>query len=163
MGDCLSEEALLALYFGEGSESAGAHLKSCAVCVRGYRRLRQEMEVITTTLRTTPPRHRVHRPRPGSRLIAVGMAAAVAVFAAGWLTRSRMLMPLSRTSAVIRSTAAVAEGQLAAGGDREVERNAPVPVSYFVYLQEAFADEDGCGQGDSAFNLSCSQNWQAER
>ena len=160
MKDCLSEQALLAQYFGEGSESDATHLKSCAVCARGYRLLRQDMEVITTALRT-PPYRRAHESRLGSRIIALAMAGAVAVLAVVWLTRHQM--PVSATSAGARSAAALAKREVSPGGAQEVASNTPVPVSYIAYLRAAFAGEDGCGQGDSVFNLSCSQNWQPER
>lgn len=166
MKDCFSEDTLIARYFGETSDSGASHLKTCAVCARRYRGLRRDMEVINGALRATPIGGVVHRWRFARRLIAGALAAAIAVFAVGWFTRSRMPVPVSQTSVVTRQAAVLSKPQILVSRlvptatGREVNPAAPVPVSYLTYLREAFADEDGCEQGDATFNPSCSQGSQ---
>lgn len=160
MKDCLSEQALLDQYLGEGSKSAGGHLKSCAVCAKRYRRLRQDMEAISTAIRM-PHRRSARGSRFGNRIVALAMAGGVAVLVVAWLTWHQT--QVSGPGDISGSGAALVDRQVSAEGSLQIASNSSVPVSYVSYLRTAFNGEDGCGQGDSVFNLSCSQNWQAER
>jgi hypothetical protein len=172
MNDCLSEEALLAQFFGEGSTGTAAHLATCAACARRYRHLRQDMQEITAALRAVPPATAVSRWQFKGHLVAAGLAAAISVFVAGWFTGSRTSLPLSHGNLLVARTEPIrkvrvplaVESETPAHSADEMKAGAPIPASYASYVEEAFAsDEDGCSQGDAAFNLSCPENWWSEK
>lgn len=87
MERCLSEEALVLLHSGEGSESDRAHLESCLSCARQYRELSNQLGTIVAALKQPPPplipRHRFAYPRLGWSLAA---AAMVLAFVCGRMT-----------------------------------------------------------------------------
>ena len=138
------------------------------MCARRYRDLRRDMELISGALRAIPPDLVGNRWRIGSRVVAGGLAAAVAIFAAGWFTRSQMPVRVAQTSVAIHPIAARSESQVLASrhvrnaANQDFEHGAPIPVSYLTYLRDAFTDEDSCAQDDAVFNPSCSQDSRSE-
>lgn len=50
MRECLGEKSLLACCLGEADHKSRAHLQSCAICARRYRRLRNELLMLDRSL-----------------------------------------------------------------------------------------------------------------
>ncbi|HXR36121.1 MAG TPA: hypothetical protein VN754_09255, partial [Candidatus Binataceae bacterium] len=92
MKRCLSDEALLQCYTGEGAAADQTHLGGCPACAERYRALGADMALITQALEAAPPRQRRARASglAGWR-VAASALSLMAAFTVGWSLRSSSL------------------------------------------------------------------------
>jgi hypothetical protein len=81
MTRCLREKTLLLLSAGGGDSAQRLHLKTCEFCGERYRRMVQELELITSTLRQDPPVGGPQIGRPIPVLYRAAPIIAVVLFA----------------------------------------------------------------------------------
>jgi hypothetical protein len=136
MSCCLSDQALLECYTGEGQPDAMAHLKHCLACAGRYKALQGDMTLISQSLEMAPPWRRVEGLRgfAGWRIAASAFALAAA-FTVGWSLRSLPVAPSGQ----------IAARQPALSAPIEVSslENGPTPAVYAEYVQGAF-EGDSC-------------------
>ena len=85
MTRCLREKTLLLLSAGGGDSAQRLHLKTCELCAERYRRMAQELELITSTLRQDPPvGAQIGRPIPVLYRAAPVIAAVLFAVALIW-------------------------------------------------------------------------------
>jgi len=150
MNRCLSDQALLQCYTGEGDPDERAHLKSCLACSARYKQLEGEMGLITQALEAPPPR-RDHRPAWGfARWRVVASAAAVVVaFAIGWSLRGASLSQLSGPAAPIASRAPASSS-----APIQVSSLQPTSAIYAAYVQDEFGG-DSCSEASDPLAPGC--------
>ncbi len=85
MTRCLREKTLLLLSAGGGDSAQRLHLRTCEFCGERYRRMAQELELITSTLRQNPPAGaQIGRPIPVLYRAAPIIAAVLFAVALIW-------------------------------------------------------------------------------
>jgi hypothetical protein len=102
MNQCLSEETLYELRYGESQPTTRAHLESCDSCARRMKSLESDLKLVSSVLTHTPPPHVAPAFRPRIAYPAFAMAAAAALaltFTAGrWSGRTQV-----RDAAIVAS------------------------------------------------------------
>ena len=85
MTRCLQEKTLLLLSAGGGDSAQRLHLRTCEFCGERYRRMAQDLELITSTLRQDPPAGaQIGRPVPVLYRAAPIVAAVLFAVALIW-------------------------------------------------------------------------------
>jgi hypothetical protein len=164
--ECLTEDALIELLLDEGSADTQVHVRSCAVCTRNYRNLAQQMKLIETALSGLPPQPSIGlRLLPWIRAMTPAMAAAVAIFIAGFWLGQRFLPSHAQPAPVsIAESLPPVNGPLALADQDKVQLwndAGSTTASYVTFLQDNFEQDDACLSQDHAFNLACSRSWLA--
>lgn len=158
MNRCLSEQALLHCYTGEGVADDLAHLKSCLLCASRYKQLDSDMVMITQALQAPPP----HRQRNTAGVFArwrvpVLSVAVVAAFMVGWSLRGVSLSQLAGRPAAVALRAPVQSGapiQLSALEPDAIKEGGAAPAMYAAYVQGAFG-EDPCSEANDPLGPGC--------
>ena len=157
MKRCLSDEALLQCYTGEGAAPDRAHLGGCAACADRYQALGADLALITQALEAVPPRRRQARATglAGWR-VAASALAMVAAFTVGWSLRSSSLPQPGGGARVVSRQAAGAGRpmQLSALEPGVVQAGASAPAVYVAYVQNAF-EGDLCSEPDDPLEPGC--------
>jgi hypothetical protein len=153
MNRCLSEEALLQCYTGEGAAAELAHLKSCLGCAGRYKALEADMELISQALDSPPPpiRHREAVGWFGQWQVALSAVAILMAFVVGWSMRGVSFNPLPHHAvqmAAVHQSAPAAPVQLSAldAGDGG--------AVYAAYVQGAFGS-DSCSDANDPLQPGC--------
>jgi hypothetical protein len=148
MNRCLSEQALLLSYIGEGTPADMSHLKSCLTCAGRYKAIEGDLALITEALQSPPPRRRLSAGwLPGWRL-AVSALALSAAFMFGWSLRATSVAHLSvNATQVARQQAVSSEPMQLSLAERTDTNDGVAPAMYAAYVQGAFAD-DSCADTD---------------
>ncbi len=144
MNRCLSEQALLQCYMGEGAADELVHLKGCLACSGRLKELEGDMGLITQALQAPPPlRHRA--PAFGwVRWRAAASATAIAAaFVVGWALRG---VAVSQFAGPVAPSASHAPIQISA---RE-----PTPAVYAAYVQDEFGG-DSCSDANDPLGSGC--------
>jgi hypothetical protein len=150
MNQCLSEQALLQCYSGEGAADELAHVKSCLACAARYRELESDMGLIMQALQAPPPRRERSTTWGFARWRVAASAAAVAVaFAVGWSLRGASLSPFAGGSA---SVALRAHAPI--GAPMQVSALEPTPAIYAAYVQDEFGG-DSCSETSDPLAPGC--------
>jgi hypothetical protein len=157
MKPCLSDEALLQCYTGEGAPAERTHLDSCPACAGRFRALGADLALITQALEAAPPRRR-RAPATGLagwRVAASGLALAAA-FTVGWSLHSSLLTQAGGGARVVREQSMGARQpiQLSALEPGVVQTGAPAPGAYAAYVQDAFGS-DFCSEPDDPLEPGC--------
>lgn len=85
MTRCLRDRALLLIHYGEGHATQRAHLAACGRCAARYRRVVEDLELISDIFERVPAAVTVRRPTraPWGRRVAVAAMLAGVVVLAG--------------------------------------------------------------------------------
>jgi hypothetical protein len=156
MKPCLSDEALLQCYTGEGAAAERTHLDGCPACARRYRALGADLALITQALEAAPPRRR-RAPATGWagwRVGASGLALAAA-FTVGWSLHSSLLTQGGGVRVVREQSIGASQPiQLSALEPGVAKTGAPAPGAYAAYVQDAFGS-DLCSEPDDPLEPGC--------
>jgi hypothetical protein len=157
MNPCLSDEALLQCYMGEGAAAERTHLDGCPACAGRYRALGADLALITQALEAAPPSRR-RTPAAGWagwRVAASGLALAAA-FTVGWSLHSSLLTQTGGGARVVREQSIGAKPpiQLSALESGVAKTGAPAPGAYAAYVQDAFGT-DLCSEPDDPLEPGC--------
>ena len=85
MSRCVSDQALLRLFVGDGTVGQRAHVAECVACAGRDERLREDVRQITQALVAMPPARSALGWRPRAWLAGWGLAA-VAISTAVWVS-----------------------------------------------------------------------------
>jgi len=160
MERCLSENTLVLLHSGEGSETDRAHLESCLSCARRYRRLSNQLSTIVAVLKQSPPppapRYRFAYSRLGWSLAAAAMALA---FVCGRLTAFGVG---NQGSVIIEQSSepdSVEEGEPSIPWVEASNTGIATPASYGIYIEGLLAQDEpdqypvvAVGNGESGWD-----------
>jgi hypothetical protein len=165
MKECLNEEALIELLLGEGSPQAQLHVRSCAGCTRSFKNLAQNMKLIEAALSAPPPPLPVSlRLLPWMRAVAPALAAAAALFIAGFWLGQRFLPHGSEivSASAVGSAPQEASPLALAARNQAGLASEPASASYVTFLRDNFEQDDTCLGQDRQFNPACSRSWTGE-
>ncbi len=160
MNRCLSERALVRVYFNEASADEHAHLRLCADCAESYDRLVDDLDAIHETLATVPPPKaadtRLAPWRWGWLAAAFSVAAVAVVVSVVWL-REPAPVQLAAGTRSVSAFATDVSTALFAGADSddvaEIGEDAP-------YLHAALEAGQPCTE-NAFFNGECSDQVSA--
>jgi len=170
VGGCLKEQDLIELLLNEASAPVQNHVKACLPCSRRYRKLAEDMKVISAVLRGRPPKA-AERSRSWSRLAVVApvCASALFLFMAGmWIGESLQMRggeKLARhlPQATAQPVARVMPGETMLASSSESlsasDPITPVALSYVNFLEDTFSQDDSCASRDNSFDPACSSSW----
>lgn len=158
MNRCLSEQALLQCYTGEGVADDLAHMKNCLACASRYKQLDSDMVMITQALEAAPPRRERSAARGFARWrVPVLSAAVVAAFMVGWSLRGVSLSRLAGQPASVALHEPVRSGppiQLSALEPGAIKAGGAAPAMYAAYVQGAFGEEP-CSESNDPLEPGC--------
>ncbi len=158
MNRCLSDQALLQCYTGEGAADDLAHLKSCLACASRYKQLDSDMVMITQALEAAPPRRqRSAAGRFARWRVPVLSAAVVAAFMVGWSLRGVSLSRFAGRPAPLALHEPVRSGapiQLSALEPGTIKASGAAPAMYAAYVQGAFGGEP-CSEANDPLEPGC--------
>ncbi len=157
MKRCLSDEALLQCYTGEGAAADRTHLGGCPACAERYRALGADLALITQALEAAPPlRRRVRASGLAGWRVAASALSLIAAFTIGWSLRSSSLpQPGGGAHVVSQQVAGAGQPmQLSALEPGVVQAGAPAPAMYAGYVQDAF-ESDLCSEPDNPLEPGC--------
>ncbi len=150
MNRCLSEQALVQCYTGEGAADELAHLKCCLTCANRFKELQSDMSLITQALQAPPP---LRRRAPGWDLsrwrMAIPLAAAIAAFVVGWSLRG-----VSLTRLAGRSVPIALHAPAPSGAPIQVSALERAPAIYAAYVQDEFGG-DSCSDMSDPLGPGC--------
>jgi hypothetical protein len=150
MNRCLSDQALLQCYTGEGAADELAHLKSCLACAGRFKSLEGDMSLITQALQAPPP---WHNRAPGWSLsrwrMAIPLAAAIAAFVVGWSLRGVSFNQLPG-----RGVPIAAHAPTPSGAAIQVSALEPASAIYAAYVQDEFGG-DSCSDMSDPLGPGC--------
>lgn len=155
MKRCLSDEALLQCYTGEGAAADRSHLDDCPACADRYQALGADLALITQALEAAPPRRRqAHAAGLTGWRVAASALALVAAFTVGWSLRSSSITQPGGGARVVRQQPAAQPIQLSALEPGVVQAGASAPAVYAAYVQGAF-EGDLCSEPDNPLEPGC--------
>ncbi len=145
---CLRDRTLLLVHYGEGHATQRAHLAACGRCAARYRRVVEDLELISSALERMPATVRVRRPTraPWGSRVAVAAVLAGVVVLAGVEVRLRrdtqVLVRGQRTADDADTLRFLAEvsTDLSASSDGEASLLPPAP--YRADREEMVLEED---------------------
>lgn len=150
MNRCLSDQALLQCYTGEGAADELAHLKSCLGCAGRYKQLEGDMGLIKQALEAPPPRrHRADAWGFARWRVVVSAAAVLAAFVGGWSLRGVSFSQLAGRTAPVAFHAPASSGA-------PIQLSAAEPTSaiYAAYVQNEFGG-DSCSEASDPLGPGC--------
>lgn len=156
MKRCLTDEALLQCYTGEGAAPDRTHLDGCPACTDRYRALGADMALITQALEAAPPPRRQARAAglAGWR-VAASALALMAAFTIGWSLRSSSLTQTGDGARVVRQQPAGAAQPIQLSAlEPGVVQAGSAPAVYAAYVQDAF-EGDLCSDPDDPLEPGC--------
>jgi hypothetical protein len=77
MKECLSEERLVAVYYGDATEGDREHRESCLACTRRYQALTSDLDHISAALAEVSTDFDVNQSRPVTGWVITAVAAAL--------------------------------------------------------------------------------------
>jgi hypothetical protein len=150
MNRCLSDQALLQCYTGDGAADELAHLKSCLACAGRYKQLEGDMSFITGALEAPPPSHRRTVRGFAPWRVAVSAAAVAAAFGVGWSLRG---VPVGGLAG--RSTQIAAHQRIqSAPAIQLASKGGPPAAMYAAYVQDEFSGEP-CSDANDPLEPGC--------
>lgn len=157
--DCLSDDALVAVHFGDGPEIDARHATACLGCARRLAALRADLGRIRTVLATAPPRRRAARV-PLAMFVPLVVAAAAALLVFVWTTRaSRELAALSTIAtgdeASFLDDVALALSPAATDEQADTDASAESEPSA---LEIALGDESTCDVDEPFWGVGCNDD-----
>jgi hypothetical protein len=155
MNRCLSDQALLQCYTGEGVADDVAHLKNCLACASRYKQLDNDMVMITQALEAAPPRRERRAAGGFARWrMPVLSAAVVAAFMVGWSLRGVSLSRFTGQPAPVALHEPVRSGAPIQLSALEPAAGGAAPAMYAAYVQGAFGEQP-CSESNDPLEPGC--------
>jgi hypothetical protein len=156
MNRCLSDQALLQCYTGDGAADDLAHLRNCLTCAGRYKTLEADLAVISQALDAPPPHRSVVDRGVARWRVAVSAAAVLAAFVVGWSLRGRSLTYFggAHPQVALHETAPSRPPiQLSALEPGTVKAGGATPAMYAAYVQDVF--ENPCSEANDPLDPGC--------
>jgi len=156
MNKCLSDQALLQCYGGDGAADELAHLKKCLACAGRYGALEADLSRISQALEAPPPRRVATRGFVRWRM-AVSVAAVLAAFVVGWSLRGQSLNQFGRPHpqlALYPSAPLPAPIQLSALEPGALKTGGATSAVYAAYVQDVFGGNP-CSDASDPLDPGC--------
>jgi|SRR5215469_9402630 len=157
MNKCLSDQALLQCYMGDGAADELAHLKKCLACGGRYGALQADLSRISEALETPPPRRTAAARGFARWRMVISAAAVLAAFVVGWSLRGESLSQFARPHpqlAVHRPVPSTAPIQLSALEPGTIKADDATSAIYAAYVQDVFGGNP-CSEANDPLGPGC--------